>query len=175
MRYTPNTFAIQVYPSVLSRIHWIRMGYTYGYCICPLAPGYAQDIPRMHVSAPWLPMSAKILPKYAADTRICTPFLPSSTSSLTPSPLSKEPLRLLVARVRLALRDSRQRRSVLLRWACLQLLVRPLADGRRLVAQVELLQDVVDGENVTADALVARAALTQAGSQEGVLNRSGPM
>ena len=140
MRYTPNTFAIQVYPSVLSRIHWIRMGYTYGYCICPLAPGYAQDTPRMHVSAPWLPMSAKILPKYAADTRICTPFWPSSTSSLTLSPLSKEPLRLLVARVRLTLRDSHQRRSPLLRCAYL-LLVRPLAYGRRLVAQVELLQD----------------------------------
>ena len=86
MRYTPNTFAIQVYPSVLSRIHWIRMGYTYGYCICPLAPGYAQDTPRMRVSAPWLPMSAKILPKYAADTRICTPFLPSSTFLTHPEP-----------------------------------------------------------------------------------------
>ena len=61
-------------------------------------------------------MSAKILPKYAADTRICTPFWPSSTSSLTLSPLSKEPLRLLVARVRLTLRDVRQRRSLLLHW-----------------------------------------------------------
>ena len=108
-------------------------------------------------------MSAKILPKYAADTRICTPFWPSSTSSLTLSPLSKEPLRLLVARVRLALRDLRQRRSVLLRWACLLLLVRPLADhGRRLVAQVELLQDVVDGENVTADALTLEALARRA-------------
>ena len=46
--------------------------------------------------------------------------------------------------------NSRQRRSLLA--PRIVVLLRLLADGGQLVAHVELLEDVVDGEDVRADA-----------------------
>ena len=155
---SPDTFQIQLsihmYPmySVL-----LVLGYN-GYITIHmwihvsryLAKGYDLNTLRIRVSAPWVLMCAKILPKYVVGyTYLRPPCLPPP-SSLALSPKSSESLILLVVGVRLALSDPRQRRSLLL--PAFVLLVRPLADLRRLVAHVELLQDVVDGEDVRADA-----------------------
>ena len=101
-----------------------------------LAKGYNLNTSRIRVSAPWVLMCAKILPKYVVGyTYLHPPCLPPP-SSLALSPKSSESLILLVAGVTLALSDPRQRRSLLL--PAFVLLVRPLADLRRLVVDIVL-------------------------------------
>ena len=99
--------------------------------------------------------------RYASDTLQGRVFTAANLHSVALLPKAECSLLLLVARVRLALRDLRQSLGrCLLR--PLLLLVCPLADWHQLIAHVELRQDMVDGEYVGADARVLEALARRA-------------
>ena len=104
--------------------------------------------------------------RYVSNTRAIRRSLPFS-ACLSPHPTSllalgakaEQPLLLLVARVRLALRDALQGLLLLCAPATL---VRPLANRLQLGTHVVLRQDVVDAEDVRADARVLEALARRA-------------